>query len=271
MTPFGPDDLDRAEAASNGPKPRSKGTLPSLPDRDAPLSEHRDWLTRAFNPPGGYRFDAFDRHGRRLSNPAQITFVTPTGASMSYRFPEQRALAKPANLRASVVSLTDGLCRMPHLNVAESSDVWVELCSMAAIAADEAESDDFREHLDTFLAVAELEAQFTFQPPGRLDALLALRQRGWFERRHALQIATHLDQRNWERRPLLLVDSETGERWVRVNELATYLRHVVGEQMGHGVLDGFMAELGAARERFEVRRGALHLAMSFYRLVEADQ
>ena len=141
----------------------------------------------------------------------------------------------------------------------------------ACIAADEAESDDFREHLDTFLGVAELERPIHIPAAGTPRCLAGIAPAGWFERRHAVQIATRMTPREWERRPLLLVDSETGERWVRVERAGRPICDTSSaSEMGHGVLDGFMAELGATRERFEVRRGALHLAMSFYRLAEAD-
>ena len=266
MTPFGPDDLDRAEAASNGPKPRPRGTLPQLPDRDAPLSELREWLRRAFNPPDGYTFDTFERHGRRLSDAAYVVLGTPAGGTVKFRFPEQRAFAKSTNLRSSIVSITDGLCRMGPVTAPEGSDVWVALCSIAHVAAEQDEVEGFRESLESFLVVAEPDSRYTLEAVGRYDTLAALQARGLFERRHAKRMADEVDESRWTRRPVLLIDKDTKRRWVRVPELATYLRHVIGLQLGHGELDGRMSEVGADRIRYEVRNGKAHPHSTFYRL-----
>ena len=260
------DDLDAAARRRDRDKPRSKGTLPFLPERDAPLSHLREWLTRAFSPPTGYTLDEFERHGRRLSDPAYVQLRTPAGGSVRYRFPEQRALAKPTNLRSSVVSITDGLCRMGNLTAAECADVWTALVTVAHVAAEQDEVEEFREWLDSFLRVTEPEGRYTLSPTGRYDALTALQARGSFERRHANVIASEVDERKWSRRPVLLVDADTAQRWVRVNELSTYLRHVIGQPLGHGVLDGRMSEIGATRVQYEVRNGASHPKITFYRL-----
>jgi hypothetical protein len=262
---------DREEIERDAGKPRPKGTLPYMPDRDAPLSVLREWLTRAFAPPPGYSFDSFERHGRRLSDPAWTSFRTPAGGEVRFRYPEQRALAKPANLRSSVVSITDGLCRMGPVTNPEASDIWSALCSIAHVVANQDEVEEFREHLDSFIRVVEPEGRYTLEPPGRYDTLIGLQERGQFERRHALAMATEADEYKWSLRPVLLIDHQTGERWVRVIELSAYLRVVVGMQLGHGVLDGRMSELGAVRQRFEVRNGKTHPHCSLYRLPADNQ
>lgn len=270
MTGISDDDLDEIERKSRTDKSRPKGTMPYLPDRDAPLSQWREWITRALSPPSGYAFDEFERHGRRLSDPAYVQLRTPAGGAVRYRFPEQRALAKSTNLRASVVSITDGLCRMGNLTGPEKDDVWAALVIVAHVAAEQDEVEEFREWVESYLRVTEPEARYTLNPPGRYDALMALQARGSFERRHAQLIATEVDERKWSRRPVLLVDSETDRHWVRVNELATYLRHVIGQPLGHGVLDGRMSEIGAPRIAYEVRNGNSHPRMTFYRLASDE-
>jgi hypothetical protein len=247
-------------------KKRPKGTLPHLPGRDANLSELRGWLTRAFAPPGGYRFDSFERHGRGLSDPAWLTLRAPTGAPVRFRFSEQRALAKPTNVRPAVVSITDGLCRMGQITNPEAADVWVALCSVAHVAAHQDEVDDFREQLESFLRVTNLEGRWTLEPTGRYDALLGIQAAGAFEPRHARLMRDDVDERHWTRRPLRIADAITGLLWVRVGELATYLRHVLGLRLGHGWLDGRMSEIGAARESFEMRNGKTHPHCTLYRL-----
>lgn len=257
------------EARDEPAKARPKGSLPHLPERDAPLSEWRGWLTRALNPPDGYAFDNFERHGRRLSDPAYVVLTTPAGGEVRYRFPEQRGLAKSANLRSSVVSITDGLLRMGALTAPETSDVWVALCSVGAVIAQQDEVEEFRDHLDAFMRIADAETRYTLESTGRYDALLALQARGLFERRHAQLMASEVDETKWSKRPVVLFDRETRRQWVRVPELATYLRHVVGMQLGHGTLDGLMSEVGAPRIRHEVRNGAAHPHSSFYRLAQS--
>lgn len=265
--------LDELEATGKRKNPEAKrksGTLPYLPDRGANLSDLRAWLTRAFAPPEGYTFDSFERHGRRLSDPAYIVLKSPAGGDVKFRFPEQRALAKPGNMRPSVLSITDGLCRMSQLTAPEREDVWAALCSIGHVVAQQDEVEEFREQLDTFLKVSEIEGRYTLEPSGRYDTLMALQAAGAFERRHARLMAEDVDERHWARRPIRLVDSVTGVVRVRVGELGTYLRHVLGLQLGHGVLDGRMSELGAARERFEARNGTAHPHLSLYRLADEE-
>jgi hypothetical protein len=247
-------------------KARSKGTLPPLPTRDAALSDLRAWLTRAFAPPTGYAFEGFERHGRRLSDPSWITFHTPAGSDVRFRFPEQRALAKPVNLRSSVVSITDGLCRMGPVSNPEAQDIWVALCSVAHVAAQQDEVEEFREQLDSFLRVTEPVRHWTLEPTGRWDTLIGLQAAGAFEPRHAKLMRDDVDERHWARRPIRLVDTATSATWVRVNELATYLRHVLGLRLGHGEVDGRMSEIGAARQWFEMRKGNAHPHVSLYLL-----
>lgn len=263
-------DLDAAAQRREIDKPRPKGTMPYLPNRDVPLSTLREWLTRAFSPPSGYTFDEFERHGRRLSDPSYVQLRTPAGGTVRYRFPEQRALAKATNLRSSVVSITDGLCRMGNLTAVECSDVWTALVTVAHVAAEQDEVEEFREWIESYLHIAEPEGRYTLNPAGRYDALVALQARGSFERRHAQLIASEVDERKWSRRPVLILDTETERQWVRVNELATYLRHVIGQPLGHGVLDGRMSEVGATRIQYEVRNGNSHPKITFYRLASDD-
>jgi hypothetical protein len=249
-------------------KARNKGTLPPLPDRNAALSDLRAWLTRAFAPPQGYGFEGFERHGRRLSDPSWITFHTPAGSDVRFRFPEQRALAKPTNLRSSVVSISDGLCRMGAVSNPEAQDIWVALCSVAHVAAQQDEVEEFREQLDSFLRVTEPVTKWTLEPVGRYDALVGLQAAGAFEPRHAKLMREDVNEKHWNRRPIRLIDANSTAIWVRVNELSTYFRHVLGLTLGHGQLDGRMSEIGAIRQRFEARNGKAHPKCSLYRLAD---
>ena len=268
MSPLTPDDLDNL-AAQNG-KPRKGGKLPWMPDWEAPLPEQRQWLNLAFNPRNGAEFDNIVRHGRGLSDPADVIFRAPAGNVLTYRFPEQRALAKPTNLRSSIVALTDGMCRPPHMTPAEAGDVWAMICTVAAVDAEQDAVADFAEDLEHYLRVCETEGRYSLTQPYRYDALLALRARGTFERRHASLMASVTDEHQWTRRPIMLIDKATKDRWIRVGELGVYLRHVVSMQLGRGMLDGRMAELGHQRFAYEERRGADHPKASLYQLLAPE-
>ena len=268
---FSADDLDATERRKNKGKPRPKGALPHLPDRNAGLRELRDWLTLAFNPPNGYRFEAYVRHGRKGMTSAMITLLAPAGNLVEFYIEEQRDLSTTSRLRAAVVSLTNGLCRMPHLSGSEASDVWVALCSLAHIADEYDERQETSDWLDSFLVVSEPVTGYTLEEPGRYDGLVKLRNQGLFERRHAILLATEIDESRWVRRPALLVDSETTRRYARVSELATYIRHVIGVPLGHGVLDSRIAGVGGERLYLESRNGQLHPHMHLYRLAAPER
>lgn len=270
MTGISDDDLDTIERRKNGSKPRPKGTLPHLPDRDTGLRELRDWLTLAFNPPNGYRFDGYVRHGHKGTTSATITLVAPAGSRVEFYVEEQRDLSTASRLRASVASLTNGLCRMPHLSGPEASDVWVALCSLAHVVDEYDERRETTDWLDSFFTVAETLTGYTLEEPGRYDALVKLKNRGLFERRHANRIADEVEQRHWTLVPVLLVDRETDRRHARVAELATYIRHVIGVPLGHGMLDSRIAGVGGERLYLESRNGQLHPHMHLYRLPESQ-
>jgi hypothetical protein len=261
VSPISEDDADQI-----GKKARSKGTLPYLPNRDAPLSEHRAWIDRALAAPSGYRLESFVRHGRQLSNPAEMTLLTPVGGHVKFRFREQRGLARPNNLRATLYSVTDGLCRPPHLTNGEASDVWCALCAFAYVGIQQDERDETSDWLDKFLEIAKVETEHTLEPDGRYDALVALQERGMFERQDA-QALLAPPSKAWSwMQPVVLRDSKTRRDWIRVKELATYVRNVVGVPLGYGVLDGRMLELGAERYRYEARNGKAHPCVNFYLL-----
>jgi hypothetical protein len=118
------------------------------------------------------------------------------------------------------------------------------------------------------LRVAEPETRYTLEMVGRFEALQALQGRGVFERPHAQLMAVEPDEAKWKRRPVLLIDNRNASRWVRVAEVATYFRVVLGQAQGHGVLDGRMSEIGATRLMYEVRIGKEHPRANLYRLPE---
>ena len=67
-----------------------------------------------------------------------------------------------------------------------------------------------------------------------------------------------------------MADSADSSRWVRVGELATYVRHLIGVSIAQGTLDARVGEIGGERQRIEVRRADGHAAMVLYRLPNGD-
>ena len=74
-----------------------------------------------------------------------------------------------------------------------------------------------------------------------------------------------VDERHWDRRPIRLLDSMTAAVWVRVGELATYLRHVLGMHLEHGASTVVTSGGSATRIRPEART-TLHLKAAAYRI-----
>ena len=120
MSPFGPDDLDAAEARKNGPKPRPRGKLPYLPDG----ADHEalcDWLTLAFRPPAGWRISGFERTSRDKADPATL-MVRNGRESRAYRFKQQSDLTMRP--RPVVVAASDGWLDMPRTSPAPRSRTY---------------------------------------------------------------------------------------------------------------------------------------------------
>ena len=91
-------------------------------------------------------------------------------------------------------------------------------------------------------------------PPHRLDALQAITAREYFGRLQALAYCDHRFEGH-RPRPLLFVDRETELRWVRVGELATFVRVVLGVSMSQSTLDGRLGAVGVERHLFAARAG----------------
>jgi hypothetical protein len=251
--------------------PATKRTLPPLPGHGHTLTELRDWLTTALAPPPGYLVTAFERAGRLRPDPCTLTLDAPGGGRVTYRWSEQRELWSASGLRASVYAQCDGLLRVPPLSKAELEDVWAALCMLAQVLVDQDDRDETREWLGGFLAVAEVLNGVTLAPTGRADALAALRGRGQFTRRAAMEMGDPTVDPRALLRPVVLIDSADAARWVRAGELATYLRHVVGVTIAQTTLDARVGEIGGKRERMERRTGGTrHPAIVLYRLPEDD-
>ncbi|MGZ4185018.1 MAG: hypothetical protein ACXVSF_06495 [Solirubrobacteraceae bacterium] len=229
---------------------KAERKLAWLPPYGTPASEWREWLTAALSPAPGHRIDRFLRHGRQRTDACEIVLVTPGGDRRSIELGEQRHLSSPNSLRATVIAATDGLLRPERLTQAELEDIWVALVALATVTAQQSEKGDTREWLEQTIDAATPLTGFTLTGAGRPDALAAL-----LGRKFDYHAARHLlDARKDEPsppRPTLLIDAQTGEQWMRVGDLGTYWRHVLGVgTISHSAIDGRLSAIGVKRHEW---------------------
>lgn len=246
---------------------------PKLPSLDASLHVIRDYLTQAARLPDGWIVDLAERHGPYGADPLTITIRTPgEGENVRVRFDQQRDCSKPGALRGAFFEATSGQCRMKYPKPAEASDFYGMVCALAHVGSTSTMADETLAWLHEYLDKAWVLESLTFSQPHRYDTLRAVHERGEFDRRQAHRyLRSDLDPReHW----VALVDSQTGELWIRVGELAAYMRHVYGVGvLSQHDLDARIAEIGGDRERLDEdhrSRGGRHISLIFYRFPTAQ-
>lgn len=262
-TKFTATDADKVERKKGKPRPR--GTLPYLPDEQTPEAL-REWLTLAFRPLKGYKLQGFERLGREKNHPATLTFRNGR-EDRTYRFGRQGDLAG-RNMRTVVLAVTDGELQMPHLTGSEIEDVWAMLCTLGRVATEHDEVDEAREWIEALLPVTLPLVGYSLVSDSRHDALMALRHAGEFTRGDAEALRRGGDER-YQQRPARLIDSQTGEQWLRAGEVAAYVRWVLGvEPLAHSTLRARLVEIGIEGRYFEDYRPP-HPKLALYLLSEA--
>jgi hypothetical protein len=246
------DDLQRR----NGAK-RKNGSLPYLDDGILDDVENlRAWLTGALRPKPGWRVDGFIRHGRQRDDTCELELLGPGGTRRRLEIPEQRLLSAPASLRATVTSATDGLVRPGSLVKSELEDVWLALVTIASVTANQSLEDEARVWLAEAERAGERLDGHTFEPDGRLDAIRALKRRDQFDAMRAKQY-TDPNLLGPRPRPAVLIDRQTGARYMRVGEVSAFLRHVIGVQSSsQAKIDGRLSGAGAERVRFVAKNAS---------------
>lgn len=248
----------------------TKRTLPWLPDYGSPPADWRHWLTNALRPAPGWRVEKFLRHGRQRTDSCELVLVGPNGRREFFELGEQRHLQTPNSVRATVIAATDGLLRPERLTQAELEDIWIALVSLATVTAAQNSKDETRDWLEETVAQAEPMTGHTLTSSGQRDAIAALLDRNVFNSLRAKQFADPAESN--PPRPTLLIDSETGEQWMRVGEVAAFWRHVVGVgTMSQPTMDGRLSAIGVRRHSYackdlsgRVRRARL------YRVADAE-
>jgi hypothetical protein len=252
------------EPSTNGQRPDK---WPRLPGHDADLATIRAYLTAAANLPAGWVVESAERHGQYGSDPMTITVRTPGEApNVVIRFEGQRECSKPAALRAAFAEATDGASRMRNPSPAQAGDYYIGVCALARVTRRAGIADETWAWLHTYTASGTILLGHSLRDRvQRYDALAALQARTEFDVARARRYVAndlHPDYR-WT----LLIDAESDELWLRVGELTTYVRNVLGERIAQHTLDARVQEIGGERWTMEEdrrRSGMRHIILRFY-------
>lgn len=229
-------------------------TLLKLCDHGSPVEDFRHWLTHGLNPAQGWKVHKFLRHGRQRTDSCELVLVGPNAEQRFFEIPEQKLLSTPASLRSTLVGATDGLLRPERLTQAELEDIWIVLVELATVTANQSKKDEAREWLEQTIEQTDTNglADFTMTASGRVKTLEALLARNRFDWLAARRLADPSEIN--PPRPGLLVDAQTGERWMRVGEVAVFWRHVIGVgEMSQPTIDGRLGAIGVRRHEYPFR------------------
>jgi hypothetical protein len=241
---------------------KTERILEYLPEQGADDNEYRDWLTRATGCPADLHFEEFIRHGYQLTDACTFKVSVPGGDIMAFRTTQQR-LANPATLRSAIVYATHGLLRPMHLSRGEFEDIWVAMITLSNIVDSQTEADETWSWLSRYERICARVTDISFVAVHRFDALQTLMKRPRWGRAQALAAEELPDGF----RPVWIVDHQTGEEFVRISELLTFLRHDIGVgAISASALTARIHEIGGDRMFFEVRRGGIHPRLGMYLL-----
>jgi hypothetical protein len=228
---------------------RAERKLDKLPPYRAPPVAWREWLTKALSPAAGHKIEKFLRHGRQRTDMCEMVVSGPDGQRQIFELGEQRHLSTANALRATIVAATDGLLRPDKLTVPELEDIWIALVALATVTAEQSQKDETREWLEETVAQASPLTGHTLTRSGQRDALSALLGRDVFNSLAAQRFTD--PKETTPPRPALLIDNQTGERWMRVGDLAAFWRHViVVGVMSQPTIDGRLSAIGVRRHSY---------------------
>jgi len=244
-----------------------------LPDHGEPPETWRYWLTKALKPASGWRIEKFLRHGRQRTDSCELVVVGPRGERRVFEIPEQKLLSTSASLRSTVVGVTDGLVRPDRMTQAELEDIWIALVQLATVTANQSKKDETREWLEQTVEHGDTDrlTDLTITASGRVRALEVLLARSKFDYLAARKFTDPMEIN--PRGPALLVDARTGERWMRVGEVATFWRHVIGVgEMSQPTIDGRLGAIGVRRHEYPFRfLGGGTRRVRLYRIGAAEE
>jgi hypothetical protein len=248
-------------ADDHGPedKPRNKGHIPHLPDREATFSVLRHWVSNAIGLPAAVRLDSVIRFGRGEEDSLSLTLSN----GLTLRCDRQKRLQAPGPFQSFFASESDGLCAPKYLSRAEVGDVFIALCRLATATAEQDELSELSERLAGFVTMAEV-MHTSLTPEYRYESLRRLQARAEYDRK----AATDGKGGKYLVRPVLVVDHEWPAYLVRHSEFITHLRVVFMQTLNDNFLKGRMTEVGCEYHSLQGhaprRRG--HARMAFYTL-----
>ena len=238
-------------------KARKGGKLPNMPDRDAPFSELRHWVSDAIGLPPTVRVESVIRYGRLDDDSLAISLSN----NVVIRCDRQKRLQAPGTFQAFFASESDGLCQPKYYRRDEVGDVFIALCRLGTADTAASEMEAWSERVDMFVGMCD---KFigSLRPPDRYTTISKLRARPTYDPKYS-GIDPHP--------PVLVVDEgwgEGGKRFIRHTELVGYLRVVHGQTVDERVMPGRMRELGGERHNLQAwapdRSQKIHLV--FYEL-----
>lgn len=242
---IGPADIEPPDKA------RKRGLIPPLPDRDAPFSVLRGWVSDAIGLPPTVRVETVVRHGRDDEDSLTISLSN----DMVLRCNRQKRLMSPGPYSAFFASESDGLCQPKYLGRGEVADVFVALCRLGTAEAKATEVDILRERLDMFVEMCD-PFPASLSGPDRYITISHLRSRPTYD--------PHMPQH----KPVLVTDHKVGKRYIRTVEFVGYLRVIHGQTVNEATLPSRMHEAGCPRQALQAWDLGRHkkVAMVFFEL-----
>jgi hypothetical protein len=245
---FGPADIEPPDKARKG------GKLPPLPDRDAPFSAVRHWVSDAIGLPPTVRVETVVRYGRLDDDSLAISLSN----DVVIRCDRQKRLQAPGTFQAFFASESDGLCQPKYYRRDEVGDVFIALCRLGTADTAASELEAFSERLDMFVGMCD-KFPASLRPPERYSTISKLRARPTYDPKY-----NGIDPHP----PVLVVDEGWGKRFIRHTELVGYLRVIHGQTVDERVMPGRMREVGGDRHNLQAwapdRSQKIHLV--FYEL-----
>ena len=215
------------------------GDMPRPPGFDAPLADHRAYVAAA----GGWAphldIVSVQRFGGRLVD-AMLIYLTN---GLVIDFARQGDITSRAAWAKTVIAGTNGLAAPRQLKDWELATVYRSLCVLAGAPAAQAEAEDHEELLADMLDLCDTVLGHNIQDAASIFTLVEiLRGRAQW----------NPSNENSTARPALIIDSVTGDRYVRAGELQDYFRF-----RGAGIVTrefpGRMSMIGLERARLNGR------------------
>lgn len=209
-------------------KPQPLGPAPPFGSTVAAL---RDYIARGYGLPDGYVVERVVRFGGLAGSALHVHIKPPgRGDHLVIRYEREVDCTNAGKLRAQAAADTNGLSRGDLLNPKGAAQSMYEaLCALADTFDAIDERDTTLEWVQRLNAVASEVAAYTLSsldPGSRYRALKELRDYP-YSKQLVVNPALGQDNKPLRHAPPVLVDRNTGERYVTAWHFAVFLRHDV--------------------------------------------